>query len=273
MRLAFLLLGLLRPAWGADEFLKNLRRAERLSGLEEKIEYCTRAIRAWTPSDGNSLLAHCHFRRGQARYENAKFPEAESDLAKSLSLDPGNAQAHLLLGKIEMRLGRWESASRAFKEYTVLNPKDGAGWLRLADSYRGAGKHRAAAKAYAKAAQATPEDFRTDLGLARAALARKDWPAAQGAIELARSKSRGRAPEVFSAKADLEAARGNERQALSDQRRAIELGLRELEDLTRGRASPVDILESREKLSQAYRQACRWGDRQSCAQGQESHAE
>ncbi|UPT72650.1 MAG: hypothetical protein M0D55_11890 [Elusimicrobiota bacterium] len=61
---ALLAVALAAPARAASPFVEQLRKAEsRDERDQERIEFATRALRAWVPADGRPLLAHAHFAR------------------------------------------------------------------------------------------------------------------------------------------------------------------------------------------------------------------
>ena len=119
----------LGQAWAGGQFLDALRKAESRSEPVEKIEYYSRAIRAWNATHGNALLANCHFRRGEAYFERREFQLAQSDLSKTIELDPRNARAYFLRGQISLKSSKFSPAERDFSECVGLEPEDSEGWF------------------------------------------------------------------------------------------------------------------------------------------------
>jgi tetratricopeptide (TPR) repeat protein len=247
-----LLAAALAPARASDEFLSLMHKAESRKEMPDRAEYFDRAIKAWQPEDGQELLAHCHLRRGEARYELFAFQEAEPDLSKAVELDPGSARAYYLRGRIRARDGRLDAALADLKEYALIKDEDVEGWLAVGDAQAKLSRWDAALEAYKRAEQLDPADFRVALGQARVWMARKDWPRAHERLDAADEASRHRAPEVFLERAVCGVAVGQTDQALEDYTKALPLFDRKLEDLKRSRAHPVAVQEMREKAAHAY---------------------
>lgn len=276
------------PAWAASEFLKNMHKAEGRKEPEERIEYYTRALRAWEPSDGNSLLANCHFRRGEARFERWEFDEAEPDLSKSIELDPGNARAYLLRGRITLRRGKASDAAKDFSAYTVFQPGDVGGYLSLGEARQKIGQFNAALRAYDRAASLDPSDHRPPLGVARAWMARKRWHEALESLDKADEAARRSSPEVLTERAVSLVALGEHRKGLADYDAAVALYDRRLQDLQRSRTLAAALADYQAQVARAYFgrgrlhefvlrrpealadyvEACRLGHKEACARAQ-----
>jgi tetratricopeptide (TPR) repeat protein len=71
----------------------------------------------------DSFFYH-HLRRGMARHELERFDGARQDLESSLKMLP-TAQAHYLLGRLDMRDGKRESASAHFDAAKSSNSEAG----------------------------------------------------------------------------------------------------------------------------------------------------
>ncbi|MDP3542442.1 MAG: hypothetical protein Q8T11_08250, partial [Elusimicrobiota bacterium] len=123
--LAFLLAA---PAAALSPFVEQLRKAEaRTPSDPERVEYATRALRAWVPADGRPLLAHAHFARAEgaaARFDDAG---AEEDLTKALDIDPRNERARLMRSRARAALGRGAAAERDADDYAAGAPEDPEG--------------------------------------------------------------------------------------------------------------------------------------------------
>ena len=95
------------PARALTPFVEQLRKAESRDASDpERVEFATRALRAWMPSDGRPLLAHAHFARAEG--EAALFDDAaaEEDLTKALEIDERNDRARLMRSRARAALGR-----------------------------------------------------------------------------------------------------------------------------------------------------------------------
>ncbi|MCM2305099.1 MAG: hypothetical protein NDJ72_10380, partial [Elusimicrobia bacterium] len=120
------------PAGAASPFVEQLRKAEARSASDpERIEYATRALRAWLPADGRPLLAHAHFARAEGEAALFDDPAAEEDLTKALEIDARNDRARLMRARARAALGRGAAAERDASEYLSTNPEDAEGWLAL----------------------------------------------------------------------------------------------------------------------------------------------
>ena len=76
------LIMLAAPAYALTPFVEQFRKAESRDASDpERVEFATRALRAWMPSDGRMLLAQAHFLRAEA--------ELFDDLAAEEDLFPG----------------------------------------------------------------------------------------------------------------------------------------------------------------------------------------
>jgi len=275
-------------AWGTDEFLGLLRKAEGRGEAEERIEYYTRAIRAWQSSHGAALLANCHFRRGEARSRLGGLSEALPDLAKAMDLDPRNAGAHFLRGRILLRLGRPQEAARDLAEHSALRPEEPEGFLELGKASLRADRPQAALRAFERARELAPSDFRAALGEARVWVARRRWERALRSLEMAQELARGGSPEVYGERALCELARGQNQKALAAFSQALALGEERLQDLRRSNAHPLEVGQAQEDLARDYfgrgrlhefllrlpeaandyQQACRLGRLAACARAE-----
>lgn len=230
-------------ASASDSFLANVRKAQARVDPAERKEYYSRAIAAWTASDGNALLSAARFGRGQAEYELDEPADAAADLSQAIALDPNNDAAYLLRGKALLRLSRPAQAARDLSSYTSVKPEDEEGWLALGEA-RGFD-----AQAFRQAARIEPSDFRPAVGLARASMKAKNF---KGAL---RSLAGARQPEALSAKAECETALGQGQAALSDYDAALRAFDAKLDAMTRSEAAPVEIAITR---AEAERTRAAW---------------
>lgn len=242
----------LQPGWAASKFVQNLHKAESRKEPNERVEYYTRAIDAWEPAEGNSLMGACRFGRGEALVELWKFAEAEPDLTKALELDPINARAYLMRGKARLRLGRNNEAALDLLEFAGRNPADVDGLVTLADAQLKAGRGDAAMKACKLAEQAEPSDFRGWLCEGRALAARRDWPGAERAFAAADDRAEHRAAAPLLERAVTLVAQGRHELALTDYSAAIPLLDALLETLPHDRAPAPAVAEHRQNTARAY---------------------
>lgn len=286
-------------AWGADDFLSLVRKAGNRREPDERAEYYSRALDAWTPGHGAGLLAACRFGRGEARYETGSFSEALADLELALEGDPDNARALFLRGRILLhgailedelppRSARAAMAAKALTEYAALKPEDAEGQLALGRAQLAAGRGEEARRSFSRARRLAPSDPRPLLGIARAFLAARRWSGAREGLDAAEALARGRDPDVFFERAVWSLAQGDEAGALSRLDRSLPLQEDILNDLDRSRALPVEIAERQAAAGRAYlsrgtlrekrgddagaledyRAGCRHGSRRSCARAE-----
>lgn len=284
---AALLLAL--PA-GASEFLEALHRAEaRAAADSERIEFATRAIRAWKPSDGDELLADAYFRRGEGEYEAWDDAAADADLTRALARDARNRAALLLRGRSRLRAGRFADAERDFLDYTAARTDDGEGWLGLAEARVSRGLPRADKPARVALVAATrlldADDPRPKIleGRAHAAAGRRLQ--ALNSLDSAVSCGKEQLAEALAWRARVKADLRDPRGARDDGGRAAEAYERRLDELLRRRAPERAIAAGKAAAADArfrrgaveetlslpadaledYRDACELGRADACA--------
>jgi tetratricopeptide (TPR) repeat protein len=283
-----LLLGLapaLAPVWASDAFIVAMRKAESFSEDGDKIEFYDRAIRAWEPADGQSLLGECYFRRGEARLRRWEFDGAEADLAKAVQFDPGNAQAKLLWGRALVKQGKASEAVKELLEVTMTAPDKEEGFLWLGEAYLLSAAPAPAARAFGRAEQLDSSDFRGAAGIGRAWLARRDFDKAYDALSRADELAKRRSSEVLTQLGVCEAGRGRHKEALRHYDKAVAILARDLQQLPRadtprgeeddlraqagkayfGRGRVSEFLAKIADAASDYRQACELGHREACA--------
>ena len=272
-------------ALAASLFVQNWRKAESRAEPAERIEYYNRAIRAWGPAESGSLLGQCHFGRGQAFLELWRFAEAEPDLSRTLELDPNNSKAYLLRGKARARLSKLNEAAQDLIEYLARTPADQDGLMSLAEVHLKTGRANAAMKTCKTAQQAETSDGRAWLCEGRAWMARKQWSAAERALNAADEKSNHRLADALAERAVCRVAQGRHAQALKDYTAALGLLEARLQELSRqetpqaaradqqqttarvfyGRGRVHEFLLQASEAQADYQQACRLGHDQACA--------
>ena len=276
-------------AASASEFLDALHRADaRGSDDPERIEFATRAVKSWKPSDGQALLAHAHFRRAEAELSRLDDDAAEADLNKVLSLDPRNEKAKLLRARARLSLGRAAEAEKDFSDYAAARGEDGEGWLGIAESRIAQGPPRAdkpAQQALRKAKPLLGDDPRVWLAEGRAHMACGRAQAALVAFDSAEQKAKDLKPDALAWRARAKALLGNPEGARRDLTEALPGLEQRLEQRRRGGASARAEENARASLAEArlrrgkseevlgrgedcledYRQACDLGSAEACA--------
>ncbi len=234
MTAPLVLLLLTIPARALTPFVEQLRRAEaRGADDPERVEFATRALRAWQTSDGRALLAHAHFARAEGEISLFDDASAEEDLTKTLEIDARNERARLLRARARVALGRGVEAERDALDYLAGRPDDAEGWLALGEARLAQGAPKAdqgARAAFNKAAALLGgEDPRPSLGSGRAYLsARRDQDALAALSAAAERPKKYRAEilnwraRAYTALGDWSAARKDLSQALPDLERVLD---------------------------------------------------
>jgi hypothetical protein len=290
MILSAALIAGLAPAAGASVFLEALHRAAARDARDpERVEFATRAIRAWTPADGQTLLADAYFRRGEGEFEGFADDAAARDLAKTLELDGGNDRALLLRASALLRAGRAAQAEKDFLSCTERRADDGEGWLGLAEARLALGRARAgrpALDAAARAAALLPAgDPRPALAEGRSRLASGLTLKALDAFERAAAAAGPFLADALAWRARAKAELGDAQGARADGGRAAELLEARLGDRRRSNApapavdaAKADLADARVRRGRAeetlslpddaredYRLACALGRADACA--------
>ena len=114
---------------------------------EEALEYFNRASRL-APD-----LAISYFLSGVSFYRRDMLPEAARMFARTVELDPGNAEAFFYLANIEGVSGEYELALKHFAAALKLKPGLGDAHYNMARLYAEVGKMPEAARSYDRAIQ------------------------------------------------------------------------------------------------------------------------
>lgn len=251
---ALLALLLAAPARASSPFVENLRKAESRSEADpERVEYATRALRAWAPQDGRPLLAHAYFTRAEGELARFNDPAAEEDLTKSLELDERNDRARLMRSRARAALGRGAGAEKDALDYLEDRRDDPEAWLALGDARLAKGAKGDPLDAYASAANfADKGDPRPALGEGRVHLAARRWREALAALTSAAERPQKRRAEILDARARAFAALGDWESAKGDLSRALPELERALDDRRRIGAVKRGLDAARLTLADAY---------------------
>ncbi len=239
-------------AHAADEFIRNLRKGDLRHEPDERIEYYSRAIRAWKPSHSSSLLAHCLFKRGEAYFDSFDFDVAMADLTEALDKDPGTARAYFLRGRILLFQGMPAKADPDLREFTALKPKDVDGRLAMAGCRLERKRFDSASEEYKLASELAPDDFRPWLGLARVQRARGQCLKAASHLEKADALAAHRSPRVLALRGECRHRLGYTKQGLKDLGESISLFETRLTDLQRSMARRMAYEVAKGRLSKTY---------------------
>ncbi len=64
-----------------------------------------------------------HFNKGKSFYEKGELVKAELEFRKTIQIDRQFAEAHYMLGKVELRMGNLAGARAALADALFLDPK------------------------------------------------------------------------------------------------------------------------------------------------------
>jgi len=247
---------LLAPPAGASAFLEALHRADaRAADDPERVEFATRAIRAWKPSDGDELLADAYFRRGEGEWAAWDDAGAIADLTKALARDARNGPALLLRGRARLRAGRAADAERDFLDYASARADDGEGWLGLAEARVARGLPRADKPALAALVAAKrlldADDPRPKIAEGRAHAAAGRPLEALNSLDAAVACGKDRLAEALAWRARVKADLRDPRGARDDGGRAAEAFEARLDELDRLRAPAPALAAARADAADA----------------------
>ncbi len=280
------LLGLAGPmARAQDSFLENMRKAATRVEAEERIEYYSRAIRAWKPSHSRTLLGHCHMERGAAFFDQNDPISAAPDLDKAIAADPAAFKAYFVRGRLRLRQGKARLAAADLTEFISLRPEDPAGPLAKGEALEMIGDWTGAETAYLAASSLVPENPRPIVGLARLKKARRRLDEALALLDRADASAGGKDWPTLAERGRTRALAGRTAPGLEDLDNGLALGEDALNRLQRARAKPVELLNAQRELGEAYfwraailekqgrwgpalsdlEEACRLGFQASCA--------
>jgi hypothetical protein len=274
----------------ASEFLEALHRADARDARDpERVEFASRAIRAWRPADGDELLADAYFRRGEGEFQAFDDAAADADLTKALARDARNAGALRLRARARLRAGRPAEAEKDFSNEAASRPEDGEAWLGLAEARVARGLPRAdrpAREALARAVRLLDaDDARPKIIEGRAHLAAGRPLQALNALDAAVEAGKEPLPDALAWRARVKADLRDPRGARTDGGRAAEEFERRLDERLRARAperalaaARADAADARFRRGQAeetlaladdaledYQTACDLGRADACA--------
>lgn len=105
--------------------------------------------KAWLMSDGKSFRAQRHW--GSHYYNRRMYKESIAHFEKSVDLNPLQQLVWLRLGFAALQVEQWQTAARAYKRYTTLEPDNFEAWNNLAQAHIKLGHKRSAHQALLEA--------------------------------------------------------------------------------------------------------------------------
>ncbi|HUO17935.1 MAG TPA: tetratricopeptide repeat protein [Verrucomicrobiae bacterium] len=145
---------------------------EKENKYSDAVEEYKDALALDPNSDALIGLANVYMRGRQ-------FPEAEEYLHKLVAAQPGNAGAHIELGRVLMAENKNDAALTELKAGAKLAPTDLSAQRDLADLYTTLGKNDQAEAVYRSLLAADPKNAELHRSLGQSLLREKNAPAAQ----------------------------------------------------------------------------------------------
>jgi tetratricopeptide (TPR) repeat protein len=120
------------------------------------------SARKQTAVQGNA--AQIQIERGKADLEHKRYAVAVRSFSAALRRDPSYAEAYLLRGMAQDRLGLTQKALQDFTRYIDLKPKDPEGYIRRGDARNFNQEHQAAIHDYNAAIKLAPSSSAAHIG-------------------------------------------------------------------------------------------------------------
>jgi len=146
-----------------------LEKQEKFADAEQEYK---QALALEPSADALTGLANIYMR-------GRRLPEAEEYLRKLVAAQPGQAGAHVQLGRVLAAEGKNDAALAELQAGAKLAPGDLAVQQDLAELYATAGKNAEAEAAYRALIAAHPDDAELHRGLGQSLLRQKQFAAAQ----------------------------------------------------------------------------------------------
>jgi tetratricopeptide (TPR) repeat protein len=116
-----------------------------------------------------------------------RHDEAEAAVQKVIAADPGDAQAHSILGYIYVQKKDWASAEKAYLKAKELDPSNTDTILGLTETYQKQGNIEKATEILTAATQANPQDGQLQFSLALHYMNTQRQPEAAEALKKAQA--------------------------------------------------------------------------------------
>lgn len=100
--------------------LMNVYNAQRKFDLAEQM--ATEAAKRAGGAEGGGGNADALYNQGVVQWNANKFPEAQAAFEGAIKVDPNHAEAHFMLGKVFINLGKLAESAQEFQTYLKLAP-------------------------------------------------------------------------------------------------------------------------------------------------------
>jgi Flp pilus assembly protein TadD len=162
--------------------------------------------------------------RSIAWYEKGYFPEALSDIDRSIALDPGDATALHHRGNVLLALNRFDEARLEYEQTLKITSEDAGVWNNYGIALDGLGRTNEALQAFRRAMECQPPSESAFLGLAFLQIKSGRLDDAAGALDQLEKLEQGPNAAVLAIRSVLARRRGDAAQAvaLEQQARALD---------------------------------------------------
>jgi tetratricopeptide (TPR) repeat protein len=100
--------------------LMNVYNAQRKFDLAEQM--ATEAAKLSGGAEGGGGNPDALYNQGVVQWNANKFPEAQAAFEAAVKADPNHAEAHFMLGKVYINLGKLAESAQEFETYLKLAP-------------------------------------------------------------------------------------------------------------------------------------------------------
>ena len=162
--------------------------------------------------------------RSIAWYEKGQFPQALSDIDRSIALNPGDMTSLDHRANVLLALNRLDEARQGYERTLKISAEDGGVWNNYGVALEGLGRANEALEAYRRATQSHPPSKNAFLGLAFAQIRAGRFAEAADAVEQFAKLEQGPNAVVLALRSVLARRRGqtDEAGALEKQARALD---------------------------------------------------
>jgi tetratricopeptide (TPR) repeat protein len=162
--------------------------------------------------------------RSIACYEKGRFPEALSDIDRSVALDPGDVTALHQRGNVLLALNRFDEARQQYERTLKITAEDAGVWNNYGIALDGLGRTNEALQAFRRATECDPPSQSAFLGLAFLQIRLGRLDDAAGLLDQLDKQKKSPNAVILAIRSVLARERGNAAQAgaLERQARALD---------------------------------------------------